>query len=102
MSAARESRLWFATAFDGAGAANDGTAISAASARRTIVRFMNNLLSAQSDDEDQRGESADSDPDPLLLREARGLDLVEILRQLMQILRRKLGDLLVNLLLVQA
>src|ERR1051326_9300700 len=46
--------------------------------------------SAQCDDEDQRGEGADSAPNPFLPRETRGLQLVQMVRQLMQVLRREL------------
>src|ERR1051326_4916550 len=52
----------------------------------------------QRDDEDQRGHRADPDPDPLLLGHAGRLELLEVLRQLMQILRRHLREPLIDLL----
>ena len=58
--------------------------------------------SAEGDDEDQRRERADADPDPLLLGQAGRLELIEVLRELVKILRRELRQLLVHLLLREA
>src|SRR5436190_1208321 len=58
--------------------------------------------SAESDNEDQSGERADADPDPLLLGESGRLYLIQVLRELMQVLIRELGDLLIDLLLREA
>src|SRR5204862_8110146 len=55
--------------------------------------------SRQRDNEDQRCQRSDSDPDPLLLGHAGRLALLEVLRQLMQILRRHLREPLIDLLL---
>src|SRR6185436_17266179 len=62
-------------------------------------KFLSPDRSAESDDEDQRGQGADADPDPFLLGQAGSLQLVEILRQLMQILGVELRQFLVDLLL---
>jgi hypothetical protein len=53
---------------------------------------------SERDDEDQGSERAHADPDPLLLREAGGLQLLEILRELMHVLRRHLREALIDLL----
>src|SRR5438105_4413418 len=56
----------------------------------------------KSDDEDQSGERADTDPDPLLLGKAGSLQLIEILSQLMQILRGQMSETLIHLLLSES
>jgi len=58
--------------------------------------------SAQSDDEDQGGQRADSDPDPFLLRQTCSLQLIQILRELVEIPRRELRQPLTDLLLREA
>src|SRR3712207_6795532 len=57
---------------------------------------------SQRDDENQRRQCADSDPDPLLTGQARRLGLLEVLRELMQVLRRHLSETLIDLLLGEA
>jgi hypothetical protein len=59
-------------------------------------------LLGQRDDEDQRGEGADTDPDPLLLRQSGCLELIEVLSELVKILRGHLRQFLVNLFLTEA
>src|SRR5687767_6599739 len=56
----------------------------------------------QSDDQDQGGERADSDPDPFLTGQTGRLELLEVLGQLMQILRRHFREPLLDLLLREA
>src|SRR5688572_18306692 len=56
----------------------------------------------QSDDQDQRGERADADPDPFLTGQAGRLELLEVLGELMQILRRHFREPLLDLLLREA
>src|SRR5688572_9301400 len=53
----------------------------------------------QSDDQDERGEGADPDPDPLLTGQTGRLELFEVLGELMQVLRRHLREALLDLLL---
>src|SRR5881394_416068 len=53
--------------------------------------------SAECDDQDQRRERAEADPNPLLTRQTRSLQLIEIVRQLMQVLRRELRHARVHL-----
>src|SRR5712691_9538503 len=59
-------------------------------------------LLREHDDEDQRGQRADADPDPLLLRESGSLKLVQIPGELVKILLRHLPELLVHLLMREA
>jgi hypothetical protein len=56
----------------------------------------------QCDHENERGKSADPDPDPLLTGQAGGLELLEILRKLVQILGRHLRETVVDLFLAEA
>src|SRR5262249_4993799 len=58
--------------------------------------------SIEGDDQDDDGDRGDGDPRPLLLGQTGRLELIEVLRQLVQILRRELRDLVVDLLLRQA
>ena len=55
--------------------------------------------SAYSDHDDQRGNRADGNPPPLLAGQPCSLQLIEVLRQLMQILLIQLGQALIDLLL---
>src|SRR5213595_2904099 len=57
---------------------------------------------SEGDDQDQRGQRADADPDPFLARQAGGLHLVDVLGELMEVLRRELGQTLVDLLFGEA
>src|SRR5438270_8917879 len=59
-------------------------------------------ISAECDDENERGQCADTDPDPFLASQAGSLHLIDVLRELMEVLRRELGQTLVHLLLGEA
>src|SRR5437660_11076159 len=61
-------------------------------------RLLRHERSSEGNDEDQRGQCADTDPDPFLARQAGGLHLVDVLRELMEVLRRELGQTLFDLL----
>src|SRR5687768_10759012 len=54
------------------------------------------VLLGESDHEDQRRECADSDPDPLLTSETGRLKLIEVLCELVQVVRRELGEALLD------
>ena len=59
-------------------------------------------VSSEYDRENEDRESADADPDPLLLSETGSLQLIHVLRELTQILIRQLRDALIRLLLREA
>src|SRR5713101_7539194 len=65
---------------------------------RTMTERFNTTASflTESDDQDQSGQSADSDPDPFLLRQAGGLQLIQVLRELMQVLIGELRQALIR------
>src|SRR5438105_4915544 len=65
----------------------------------TVMRF---TLFGYSDHDDQSGDRADENPQPLLLGQAGSLQLIQILRELMQILLIELRQTLVHLLLREA
>jgi len=67
-----------------------------------MERFNITTSLLESHDQDQDGRRANQDPGPFHLRQAGALQLVQILRELMQILIRKLGEPIVDLLLAEA
>src|SRR3954470_15704816 len=69
---------------------------------RSPPRLPRKETSPECDDENQRGQRTDADPDPLLAGKAGGLHLVDVLRQLVKVLRRELGQTLIDLLLGEA
>ena len=68
----------------------------------SAFRLLPFKTSGCSNNDDQHGHRADQNPDPFLAGEAGGIQLIQVLRELMQILIRKLRDLLVDLFLCQA
>ena len=56
-----------------------------------LARFrMQNDTLGSGDNDDQYGKGANADPDPLLLGDSSGLQLIQILRELVQVLIREL------------
>jgi hypothetical protein len=64
-----------------------------------MERFNMKASLAESDDENESRNGADPDPDPFLLGQPGRLKLIQILRELVQVLIRKLGQTLVHLFL---
>jgi hypothetical protein len=64
-----------------------------------MERFNMNTSLPEGDDENESGNGADPDPDPFLLGQSGSLNLIQILRELVQVLIRKLGQTLVHLFL---